>query len=61
MIKKVINAKAKTSLQLPLEIRKIDSKCPKSYKLSKKTKNKANCDHGNKNKFIQNSSYANTS
>ena len=39
MVKKTIDAKAKTSLQSPFETRKIDSKCLKGYKpLVKKDK-----------------------
>lgn len=38
MIKKTINVEAKASLQPPLEIREINVKCPKSYRLTKKNK-----------------------
>ncbi len=38
MTEKAINAKAKTSFQLPLEIKKINSRCLKDYKLVKNNK-----------------------
>ncbi len=42
VIKKVVNVKIKTSLQLPSGIREINSRCSKSYKPSaKKNKDKA--------------------
>lgn len=38
VVKKVVNAKTKTSLQLSSETRKINPRCPKSYRLTKKNK-----------------------
>ena len=44
--RKIINIEAKTSLQPPLGIKKIDFKYPKSYRPSiKKEKNKASQKH----------------
>lgn len=66
MVEKLVDVEAKISLQLPSGIKEIDSRCSKSYRPVKKNKYKANWDHwdhrdGNKNKFTQNSTFANTS
>ena len=51
MVEKAIDAKAKTSLQLPFGIKKIDFKCPKGYKpLAKKEKNETSQKHQNRDK-----------
>ncbi len=42
MVEKTIDINVKVSLQPPLEIKKIDSKCPKNDKSTKKNKDKAN-------------------
>ena len=42
MVEKTFNAKAKTSLQLLLRIKKIDFRYSKNYKSIKKDKDKAN-------------------
>lgn len=55
------NVKAKISLQLSLKIKKIDSRCSKSYRPAKKDKNEVNSDYRDKNKSIQNISLINIS
>lgn len=40
-MEKAVNIKAKTSFQPPLGIRKINSKCPKSYRPTKKIRTKS--------------------
>lgn len=54
VIEKAIDIKAKASFQLPLKIKKINSKYPKDYRPAKK--DKINWDHWDedKNKSIQN-------
>lgn len=42
MVKKTINAKAKTSFQPPLETRKVDFSYSKAYKPAKKDKTNRN-------------------
>ncbi len=50
MIEKVINVEAKVSLQSPLVTKKIDFKCLKDYRLTKKDKNEANREYQDGNK-----------
>lgn len=46
IVKKVVNVKVKANLQLPFGIKKIDSKCPKYYKLiAKKDKKERNWEY----------------
>lgn len=62
MVKKAVNVEAKASLQLFSEIRKINSKYPKGYRLTKKNKNKTNQEYQNRNKTrFHNLSFTNTS
>lgn len=58
---KIVNVEVKTSLQSSLKTKKINFRSPKGYTLVKKNKNKAHCDHQNKNKnkFTQNSTPTN--
>lgn len=60
-MEKTVNIEAKTSLQLPSKIRKIDFKCLKGYKLAKKDMDKANQNDQDKdkNKSTQNSTPTN--
>lgn len=47
VMEKVVNIKAKTSLQPLLRIKEIDSRCPKSYKST--AKDKSSQDYWNRN------------
>ena len=51
MVEKIINVEVKVSLKSSSEIRKIDSRCPKGYKLSaKKEKDKTSQKHQDRDK-----------
>lgn len=61
MVKKAINIETKASLQLPSEIKKIESRCPKSYRSTKKNQNNANLEYWDRDKIksTYNPSFAN--
>lgn len=61
MLEKVVDIEAKASLQPPSEIREIDSRYSKGYKLAKNDQDKTNQEHRNrnKNKSTQNPTSAN--
>lgn len=61
VIKKFVNAKAKTSLQSLSRTREINFRCPKSYRIDKKNKDKANWEYQDGDKLkSHNPSLANT-
>lgn len=64
VVEKASNVEVKASLQLSSKTREINSRCPKGYRpLAKKEKNKANQEHGDKDRDkakFNNPSFANS-